>query len=265
MCEYCNKKNNISLLNYNNAKNMNVCCGQHRGVNVYSTVSMQGNVLFLDANGSYRSNSDCYYEEQGIDSPNEYANHANKSYIKIEFCPFCGKKLDSNLYEVLELKKKKANVEKKIKKIRDKLPNMKLFCQFVLYDYPFQKIKNDNYFDVPEVDDMNIVELSNFNNVKTYVYYGVDYINFESKVLTEDSAIKLKVRKWNTKTKLAEVVTLCYAIDEDMYSKLVELKLIKRNSKKLKKFNEENNKLQNDYVRLEFQLKELNKKINELK
>lgn len=267
MCKYCNKKNNISLFNYNNAKNMNVCCGQHQGVNVYSTVSMQGNVLFLDADDSYRSNSDCYYEDQGVDCPNEKAQKINVSYIKIEFCPFCGKKLESNLYEVLELEKKKSVIEKKIDKIRVKLPKMKIFCQFVLYDYPFSNTKNEKHLDLelPDINDITFVELFKFNNVKPYVYYGADCISMEIETLTKDSVIKLNARRWNTKKKLAEAFTPCYVINEDMYSELVEHGLFKKDDKKLKKLREESSKLRDDLTKLEIQLKKLDKKINKLK
>lgn len=244
---------------------MRECYGQLAGVRVYSNVSMQGNVLFLDASGSHRSNSDCYYEDQGIECENERAERSVESYIKIKFCPFCGRELDSNLYEVLQLRKKKKQIEKKLKAIKDKLPGRKILCQFVMKDYPFSRSRFDDPFADPEIDDTTIGEIAKFKSVKPYVYYGVDHYNVETETLKEDTAIKLRARKWNFNTRLAEVFTSCYVIDEDIYAKLVELKLIKRDEKKLKEFNEENEKLQTDLKKLETQLNGLNKKIKELK
>lgn len=42
----------------------------------------------LDANGSYHSKSDCYYEDEGIDIDNENAINSKAEYIKIKYCPF---------------------------------------------------------------------------------------------------------------------------------------------------------------------------------
>lgn len=66
----------------------------------------------LDANGSYHSKSDCYYEDEGIDIDNENAINSKAEYIKIKYCPFCGKEIKSVLYgktkandEIAKLKK----------------------------------------------------------------------------------------------------------------------------------------------------------------
>ena len=169
------------------------------------------------------------------------------------------------MYEVLELKKKKAEIERNIDNIRVKLPNMKIFCWFVLHDHPFSKMKNEKHLELPDIDDITIVELSKSNNVKPYVYYGADCVSMEIETLTKDSVIKLNARSWNTKTKLSEAFTPCYIINEDMYSELVELGLLKMDDKKLKKLRKESSKLRDDLAKLEIQLKELDGKINELK
>jgi hypothetical protein len=63
--------------------------GEHKGVCVYSNMYMQGNMLLLNGGGSYRSESDIYYESQGVEIDPEISAKSDMRYIKIDFCPFC--------------------------------------------------------------------------------------------------------------------------------------------------------------------------------
>ena len=58
MCKFCKDNKLKNLLSYNNIESMPKCMGEHKGVSVFSNMYMQGNMLLIDGDGSYRSESD---------------------------------------------------------------------------------------------------------------------------------------------------------------------------------------------------------------
>ena len=92
MCKFCDSKKEKNVLLYDNHNSMNIHYGQYQGVHVNASLTLKGNMLILNGSGNYRSRSDCYYEDQGLDCDGEFSKNASDEYIKIEYCPFCGKK-----------------------------------------------------------------------------------------------------------------------------------------------------------------------------
>ena len=117
-------------MSYDNYKSMNICYGQYQGVNVVANLSMKGNMLTLNGSGSYRSRSDCYYENEGLDCFNEHSEGSNGNYIKIEYCPFCGKKLESNEFEIKKTKDEIDVVKHKLEAVKEKLQSITIKVDF---------------------------------------------------------------------------------------------------------------------------------------
>ena len=67
MCKYCNSGKEHLIVSYNNTDAMNLSFGQYQGVNVCGSLTMKGDMLMLSGSGSYRSHSDCYYEDNGVE------------------------------------------------------------------------------------------------------------------------------------------------------------------------------------------------------
>ena len=76
MCKFCDNNKSKKILSYDNANSMNISYGQYQGVNIYASLSMKENMLLLEGSGSYRSKSDCYYDDE-LDCNSEYANNSN--------------------------------------------------------------------------------------------------------------------------------------------------------------------------------------------
>lgn len=99
MCKFCESKEEIELAVYDNSRLMEVCFDQYSGVGVWASVSMHGNMLTLDASGSYRSSADCYYESEGLDISSKRSRRRPPSRVRIKYCPMCGREITSNEYE----------------------------------------------------------------------------------------------------------------------------------------------------------------------
>lgn len=117
MCEFCESNEIRTIGSYSNHDSMDIYFDQYKGVSVYSYLEMKKDMLLLSGSGNYRSGHDCYYESEGLDCDGENSKNSKPKLIKIQYCPFCGRKLDSIEYE-----KECATRElPKINKLLDKL------------------------------------------------------------------------------------------------------------------------------------------------
>ena len=266
MCQFCRKrKNPKEILDYDNHSQMDVCMGQYQGVNVNSTVYMHENVLLLAASGSYRSRGDCYYENEGIECDNEYSKQSPIAYIKLKYCPFCGRKLDGSLYDILRLEDKKKVLKNKIKNTEEKLSKKHICFWVSINEYPFKNVPVE-LFDVPEIEDMTIEEISHIDGVKPWIAYGSNNICVEPEVLQIDAKIKFSCERWNTKTKLAKICSSFFILDEQSFYKLIDLGLISKNARRnWKKFEKEKEELRKNLDELNKQYVDIDIKIKKLK
>ena len=139
MCKFCEDKNGCNILWYSNRSSMNVYCGQYQGVGANASLNMIGNMLELHANGSYRSQSDCYYESEGLEIDDKYSANAKPSYMKISYCPFCGRKLESKIFEKTILQDQIQELEVELQSRKEKLNKLHICIRFD-WNYPGKKI-----------------------------------------------------------------------------------------------------------------------------
>lgn len=104
MCKFCDSGKK-ELMYFDNRDSMRTSFGQYMGVSVDAYVYLEGNMLSLNSYGNYRSDGDCYYETQGIDSDGEDSSKHEASIVKLTYCPFCGKKLAEGVYEAEDAKR----------------------------------------------------------------------------------------------------------------------------------------------------------------
>lgn len=245
MCKYCDSLKEKSLVSYDNRDNMRISFGQHQGVNVYGDVYMKGNMLSINCGGSYRSNSDCYYEDEGIDCDNEYSSDSEPNYIHIKYCPFCGKKLEDHTYETQKTKDDIKKLENKLKWLEQDLRDYSLIitCHWycnkrVLHNVEVWpgKFRDRTEYDYIKYDDdnpLNIKEISEiFPKVSINIYYGCPQKDW-------NKCIRANLPEFTLNTKIkyrsyynGEYYSGDYQITDEIYFKLVELGYIKHNEKK---------------------------------
>lgn len=278
MCKFCDSLKEKSLVSYDNSKNMNISYGQHQGVNVYGIVYMKGNMLSIGCGGSYRSRSDCYYEDEGLDCDNENANDSNNSYIHIQYCPFCGRKLEDHTYE-----KQKANDD--IKELKEKLKwleqdlrdySLVVVCDWfcnkrILHnveiwpgelgdrtEYDYIEYKNDSPLTLNQIS-------KKFPKISLKVYYGCPQKEWNKYIRA-----KLPSFTFNTKIKTnwygAGTYSSCdYALTDEMYFKLVELGYINHNKEKYDDLKKEQEIIMKDIINVKKNIKKLEHYLKTLK
>ena len=270
MCKYCDSLKEKSLVSYDNRKSMKISYGQYQGVNVYGTVYMKGNMLSIGCGGSYRSESDCYYEDEGLDCDNENAHTSNNSYIQIQYCPFCGRKLDSHVYEKQKTKDDIKNLENKLKWLEQDLRDYSLiitchcYCnKRVLHNvevFPGKfgdRIKYD-YIEFDNNNPLNINEISEiFPKVSINVYYGRPQNDWNKRILPNLPEFTL-----NTKMKFGSYFDGQYnlgnyQINDKMYFKLVELGYITYDEKKYNELKNTQKEIQTKIINDKNKIKEL--------
>ena len=84
MCKFCESNRLKSISNYDNIDSMNISYGQRQGVSIFADLSMMGNLMVLDGDGSYRSQSDCYYEDWGLEIDNKDAKKTTETKWLLE-------------------------------------------------------------------------------------------------------------------------------------------------------------------------------------
>ena len=264
MCKFCDSKKEKEVMSYDNYESMNIYCGQYQGVNVVANLSMKGNMLILNGSGSYRSRSDCYYENEGLDCDNEHSEDSNGNYIKIEYCPFCGKKLESNEFEIKKTKDEIDAVKYKLEAVKEKLSSITIKVDFSFktndeasYDKAEKMLWKDFVIGA-KIESIKIETiLKEFGNLKAHVSYN-DLCDCQE--FAFDKGIKFRG------SSRGEFYGYSYSITEEQYDTLVDMGLIKRNDIKLAgirnkkaKVQEMVDKLNNKLISLQKKLKNLSK------
>ena len=276
MCKFCSSKNKkeINILNYDNHDHMNISYGQYQGVSVYSSLNMKGNMFILGASGSYRSKSDCYYEEWGLDCDNELAKEGNRSYIKIKYCPFCGKEIISTDYEINKANDDIKELEEKINTLKRKLNKYNIFFNITFddigtkYDNKGNLLYNAFYNDVDykhtDYDNNNgltLQELSKYyQNIKCQVmflnkmssnYFYRYHEEYSYPTYNIDDKIKcncFSFGRFNSSN---------YIISEETYYQLQKLGFVKVNKTQVKEINDKRKEIETKIESLNSKIKEL--------
>lgn len=270
MCKFCNTLKEKSLVSYDNHKSMKISYGQYQGVNVYGTVYMKGNMLSIGCGGSYRSESDCYYEDEGLDCDNENAHTSNNSYIHIQYCPFCGKKLDDHTYEI-----QKTNDD--IKKLNNDLKHLEQDLRdhniIVTYNWGCNKrilhnveVWPGEYGDREEIDYIkydndNPLTIKQIKDKYPKVYFDIRYgrtRNWWDKGIYADLKPLTLYTKINCRCSgYSEFHSYDYKLNDDIYFKLVELGYIEHNEKKYNDLKKKQEKINKDIINIKKEIKKL--------
>ena len=259
MCKFCESKKEKEMMSYDNYRSMNICCSQYQGVNVFASLSMKGNMLTLRGNGSYRSHSDCYYDSEGLDCDNEASKSSNGYYIKIEYCPFCGKKLESNEFEIKKTNDEIDAVKHKLEEAKEKLPSIaiKVYFSFKVNDEAsYKKAKEMLWEDLiisVKIKPIKIETiLKEFGNLKAHALYDDLY---DCQEFMPDKGIKF----YGVSNR--EFFGYVYSITEEQYDALVDMGLINRNAIKAAGVRNKKAKIQKEIDKLNNKLISLQKKL----
>lgn len=263
MCKFCDSNKEKDILSYNNHDSMNVYYGQYQGVSIYADLSMKGNMLILNASGSYRSRSDCYYEDEGIDCDGEHSNDSQGKYVKIKFCPFCGKKLDSTEFEKKDTEDTIKSLEKKLKKAQTQLEQLGLHVAFTLITKEEEAYKKAYEMIWESKLNLTLETMKNLGEVKVSLEFGnneprfYEYPPFDAKVGASFSQSSYDSGK-------GKFYGIYYCITEKQYDMLVNMGFISKNNKKLKEMKEKQANLQEDIKNMENKLEKLKNKLKKL-
>lgn len=257
MCKFCESKKEKELMSYDNYKSMNIYCGQYQGVNVIANLSMNGNMLMLRGSGSYRSHSDCYYESEGLDCNNEPSKNSSGYYIKIEYCPFCGKKLESNEFEIKKTKDEIDDVKHKLEEAKEKLSSITIKVNFsfkVNDEASYKKAEKMLWDDfVIKIKPIKIETiLKEFGNLKAHVSY--DDLRDCQEFMPDKGIMFYGVSN-------KEFRGYVYSVTEKQYDTLVDMGLINRNAIKVDGIRNKKGKIQEEIDKLNNKLISLQKKL----
>lgn len=157
MCKFCESKKPVQISKYDNRDAMNISYGQYQGVNVESFLYMHGSMLILDGWGSYRSPSDCYYEDWGLDINNKNSKDSQAQITRIKFCPFCGRDLSNdNTFKVEDAKRKYAENKDTISKLEHNKKIHNVMYAYIVYDAKaeYEKLHDSIYGKNPKYTDI---------------------------------------------------------------------------------------------------------------
>lgn len=115
MCKYCDKIETTTLCHYDNG----VGCGSKCGIGVSAWIQMKGNTLRVSGAGRRWTEADDYYESWGLEVDGEAAPRSQDEIVKINYCPFCGKKITDDTFEKETAKKEIPLIEKKLKSLNE--------------------------------------------------------------------------------------------------------------------------------------------------
>ena len=250
---------------YDNRDSMNISYGQYQGVNVMASLLMKGNMLVLSGTGSYRSESDCYYEDEGLDCDSEGSTNSDSVYLKIAYCPFCGKKIESYEFENRSINDKIVVLENKLEDKKAKLARVGLHARFsfVAKDDLYRKAKDMVWEDF--TGDCKLIPLKletilkEIGNLKVQMLYGLTndgyYSSFVCPTFDPEEGIKF------TGARCGEFHGETYSITEEQYHMLAGMGLIKENLIKLNGVKSKRVKLQKDIDETINRIDELKKKL----
>ena len=294
MCEFCDNLTETNLMHYDNYDAMRISYGQYSGVNVQANLYINGNMLILDGNGSYRSRSDCYYEDEGLEIDNEKAHNSNADYIKIKYCPFCGKEIKSVLYEKTKTNDEIIELKDKLKELKKDLDYSNMFINFEwslnkrtpeeidkmveeeraeveakgwkftgaksyvdsIQYYGYIEKYNDNPFTLKELKEK-------FTNVKGDIIYGDVREECKYGDLPDKFTLDTKIRSYSYFRPTEYSCT--YILTDKMYEKLAELGYIQKNDSKYNAMIKRRNKINKEIEKTKNKLNELKEYLDSLK
>lgn len=270
MCKFCNSKESNDLVSYDNHDHMNISYGQYQGIHVYGTVYMKGNMLSVGCGGSYRSTSDCYYENEGLDCDNEISSDSEPNYIQIQYCPFCGKKIEDYTYE-----KQKANDD--IKKLKNDLKwleqdlrdyNLIVNCTWECNKRILHNVEvwPGEYGDREEID---YIKYDN-DNPLTFEQIKEKYPKITLEIIYGDPQKEwnkciyadLPILKLNTKIRCnwsgyGQWHSSSYKLTDEIYFEFVKLGYIEHNEKKYNALKKNQEKIWNKIINTKKEIKKL--------
>lgn len=282
MCKICENTSSSlyqhQILKYDNRQSMSVSFGQYKGVKVDSRLYLNGNMLIMGASGSYRSDFDCYYESQGLDIDDLKGSNSPDSYIKIEYCPFCGRKLDSTLYETTKAKDDIKELTREIDHLENELKKNQILIRFI-FDEPNRHEITEEFningkvhtqtrlvADTIGYDDKNPITLEEifkkYDNVQIHINLkggksrGYGYVNDPEYKL--DTPIKLNC------SGMYQFWSYTYMITEKTYRQLGKLGYIKIDEEKLSILKKEQKDIETQIKTKKDKIKELKKYLKEL-
>ena len=269
MCKYCDSLKEKSLVSYDNSDSMNISYGQYQGVNVYGSVYMKGNMLSIGCSGSYRSESDCYYDDD-LDCDSTYSQNSDNSYIRIQYCPFCGKKLEDHTYEKQkandDIKKLKENLEWLEQDYRDN--NLIVDCDFhcnkrILHnvqtghvswgdreEIDYIKYDNDNPLTLKQISEV-------FPKVTLNVYYGCQQKSWNKCIREECPSLTLHTKIKSNGYCRGTYYSYQYKLTDEMYFKLIELGYIEHNEKKYNELKKSQKEIFDNIIQIKKNIKKL--------
>ena len=293
MCKFCDNLVKTNLMHYDNYDSMGISYGQYSGVNVQSNLYINGNMLILDGNGSYRSRSDCYYEDAGLEINNERAHNSKADYIQIKYCPFCGKEIKSVLYEKTKTNDEIIELKDKLKELKSDLDYSNMFINFewslkertpeeidkMVEEYKNGSTKDDyrpivsvyresikyygydeKYFDNP----LTLKELKEkFSNIKGDIIYGNVREEDRYDGLPDKFTLDTKIRSGSYFRPTYYGST--YTLTDEMYEKLAELGYIQKNDSKYNAMIKRREKIKKEIQKTKNKLNELKEYLNSLK
>lgn len=294
MCDFCDNLREKTLLQYDNYDSMRISYGQYQGVNVCAHLNMKGNMLILGAGGSYRSNFDCYYEDEGLECDNEKSLNSDDSYIQIKYCPFCGKKINSVLYEKTKTNDEIIELKNKLKELKTDLDYSNMFISF---KWSLNKRTPEEINKIVE-EHRKEVEAQGwkFVNINSYIesieYYGYDEKYWENPLTLKELKEKFSnvrgdiiygdVREEDKYGDLPDKFTLntkirsgsyfhptyyghTYILTNEMYEKLAKLGYIQKNDSKYNAMIKKREKINKEIEKTKNKLNKLKEYINSLK
>lgn len=295
MCKFCDNISKINLMHYDNHASMGISYGQYCGVNVQSNLYINGNMLILDANGSYRSRSDCYYEDEGIDIDNEMAYNSKAEYIKIKYCPFCGKEIKSVIYEKTKNNDEIVKLKNKLKELKTELDYSKMFINF---EWKLKKRTPEEINKIIE-EDKKEVEAKGYKFINSNSYIeSIQYYNYKEKYFDNPLTLKELTEKFtdikahiiygniseeDRFSKLPDKFTLdtkiisgsfyrptyygtyTYILTDEMYEKLAELGYIQKNDSKYNAMVKKREKIKEEIKKTKDKLNKLKEYLNSFK
>jgi predicted transcriptional regulator len=262
MCKYCNPKDKspVSILNYDNSDSVDTYYGQLCGVMVSSSLTMEGDKLSLNGFGSYRSRSDCYYEDNGLDIDNECSNESKQSYIQIKYCPFCGRKLESTVYEKTSLTDKREELHNRMTELSKKLDS-----EYVIFDVDWPQSRKLNEDGMPELTPAEIKKAAGRKKMRVSVRYG-----YEPEPGWRNIAYSIPILS-SPNDKIRPSSYMCgwyqsnqYRLTDEMYQELADMKFFEPNPDKFNKMLEKRVRIQKKIEDVSSEIQEIDKRLSEL-
>ena len=259
MCKFCESKKEQCILSYDNHKGMNIYMDQYQGVMVYGSLYMNGNMLSLDAHGNYRSHFDCYYETEGIDCDGVYSKDSKSSYIKIKYCPFCGKEIKSTIFEKQETEDKINELQNKVYELKNELNFSQVHINVKLSKVSSDEVEEKKLFGYKKDNGILFEDLFKYfdkNQINIQLIYGINKKRYIS-----DScypALNPDSKMYSGNFCCGKLYFDTYVLKDSLYKEYINKGLIKGDEEKYKK-------LRDHQIKINNQIKKLNKEIKNLK